>query len=122
VVTKILHDMHLLNLTMSTELAEDILIEILIMLLLLLLVGLISWIYWLGAHQLSKRVYRLLVQISENDSLTEGGFVVASRTFIAVPASADFEIERTIDLVFLGSKDGDETISHDVISLLITMR
>jgi hypothetical protein len=64
-------------------------------------------------HSVLGVVCRVLVQVWHEDGLTVGRLDVLSRAAITVTASADFKVERAVDLVKLGTENGSKKIGHD---------
>ena len=58
---------------------------------------------------------RVLVQVLEDHRLGEWWFVVESGAGVAMTARANLEVEGTIDLVLLGSKNLSESFCHSSI-------
>lgn len=61
--------------------------------------GLALWVDAWGDH------VGTLVHVGEKESWRNGGAIVEARATIAVPTSANFEIERTIHTVLLCAED-----------------
>lgn len=68
-------------------------------------------------HSVLGVVCRVLVQVWHEDGLTVGRFDVLSRAAIAVTTSADFKVERAVDLVKLGTENGSKKVGHDCSSV-----
>lgn len=66
-----------------------------------------------GVHLVLGVVGRVLVHVRHENSLRVRRLDMLARAAVAVSACADFVVERTIDLVLLGTEDGCKVVGHD---------
>lgn len=93
----------LLNQSVLTQLAPDVLVK-----------GIKVHLHLLGVHLVLWVVRRVLVQIGQQDRLAVRRLDVLARASVSVTARADFVVEGAVDLVLLGTEDGGEVVGHDV--------
>ena len=65
-----------------------------------------------GVHLVLRIVGRVLVHVRHENGLRVRRLNMLARAAIAVSARADFVVERTIDLVLLGTEDGRKVVGH----------
>ena len=58
---------------------------------------------------------RSLVHVGEEKSGADGGLSVESRAAVAMPASADLEVERTVHTILFGSENRSQMLRHNQI-------
>jgi len=108
VISKVVADIEVLNLTKLAQLLIDVLIEILKMLLHLLRINRL-------ALSINPRGYhiRALIHVSKHKSWRYGWPVVQAGAAIPMTTSPNLEVKRAVDPVLLSAKDRSQVLRHD---------
>ena len=108
VVSKVVADIEVLNLTKLAQLLIDVLVEILKMLLHLLRINRL-------ALSINPRGYhiRALIHVSKHKSWRYGWPVVQAGAAIPMTTSPNLEVKRAVDPVLLSAKDRSQVLRHD---------
>ena len=103
-ITQVIADIHLLNLSILVLALHEHLLEEVVIVLLHLLVG-----HSLPGHVTAissfSRVLRVNVEVLENNSLAESGFVVDPTAPVTVTTGSYLEIKAAVDFVLLCAED-----------------
>lgn len=96
VISNIVRDCHLFNLTKLSKFHKHFLIEVFEMIYCIYK----SLLWYILAIGKCNSCWRVLIQVRENHCLRQWWLIVMPCARVSVSASANFEIKRTIDFVF----------------------
>lgn len=107
VISYVVTDIQILNISVLAQLLKQILIEILKVVLDLAGVEILG----LGVDAGSEHV-GALVHVGEEKGGADGGLRVEARAAVAMPARADLEVERAVHSVLLRTEYGRQVLRH----------
>jgi len=110
-IGQIVTHIEVLNLSILAEFLKNIFIKVLKVLLQFARIRLLD-VSMLIHAAVKSSVWRL-VHVGEQQRLTCCWPIVKTGAAVAMAAHSNLEIKRTIDSIFLGSKDGSEMLRHD---------
>jgi hypothetical protein len=110
-IGQIVAHIEVLNLSILAEFLKNIFIKVLKVLLQFARIRLLD-VSMLIHAAVKSSVWRL-VHVGEQQRLTCCWPIVKTGAAVSMAAHSNLEIKRTIDSIFLGSKDGSEMLRHD---------